>query len=93
MGSASGSSSPSQRQRQLAHTRGLATVGLDELLDARARIELFQDRPRQGATQFVFTGKLRYSKRHEESPFDIPDESLFLSMSDAKLLFHLFKRY
>ena len=82
-----------QRQRQLAHPRGLATVGLDEVLDARARKELFQDGPRKGVTEFVFTGQLRYSKGHEESPFDIPDDAFFLRMSDTKLLFHLFKRY
>jgi len=82
-----------QRQRQLAHARGPATVGLNELLNARARKELFQDRPRQSSTQFVISGKLRYSKGHEESPFDIPDDGFFLSMSDTKLLFHLFKRY
>ena len=56
--------------------------------------ELFQDRPGQRATQVVRAGQVRYSKGHEESPFDIPMmDGLFLSMSDAKLLFHLFKRY
>jgi hypothetical protein len=82
-----------QHHRQLAGTGALATEGLDELLDALAGKELFQDRPREAVTEFVRAGQLRYSKGHEESPFDIPDESLFLSMSDAKLLFHLFKRY
>src|SRR5947209_13112073 len=60
-----------QHQRQLAGTRGLATVGLDELLDALAGIELFQDRPREAVTEFVGAWQLRYSKGHEESPFDI----------------------
>jgi hypothetical protein len=82
-----------QPQRQLAGTGGLATKGLGELLDALAGKELFQDRPRQRATQFVRAWQLRYSKGHEESPFNIPDDGLVLSMSDAKLLFHLFKRY
>src|SRR5207248_1513744 len=67
-----------QHQRQLAHTPGRTTKALGELLDTLAGIELFQEGPRKAATQFVITGQLRYSKGHEESPFDILDDAFFL---------------
>src|SRR5205814_8438490 len=57
-----------QHQRQLAHTRRLATDALREVLNVLAGVELFQDGPRQGVTEFVFTWQVRYPKGHEESP-------------------------
>jgi hypothetical protein len=67
-----------QDHRQLARTRGLATEGLGELLNVLARKELFQDGPRKAVTEFVIAWQLRYSKGHEESPFDIPMRVFFL---------------
>ncbi len=82
-----------QDQGQFACACGLATEALHEGFDALTGIELFHERPRKPVTELVRALHVRYSKGHEEFPFDRLFHVFFFSMSDLKLLFHLFKRY